>query len=622
MPTKKDDEISANWAELRAALSTLLAVQETMQSNIQTSIQASIRELGETLTQHLQPRQQAGDQRNEIAEVNPFAPDGNRELIARRPDQRDSRWEAGFKVDIPEFSGGLRGDTLVDWLVTVEEVLDFKQVPNNRRVPLVATKFRGHAASWWQQLKASRNRDNKSPIDSWEKLKKKLKQTFLPHNYDRTMYTRLQNLKQGTRSVDEYAEEFYVLLTRNEINDNEVQLVSRFIGGLRSQLQNALAQFDPTSIAEAHRRAASFEQQQRSGNWSSTSNRGRVQEMNTPKAETATKENTDTATPRPTSVTEDPALRRSSRNALRCFNCGEPGHRQTACPQQTKRGLLVDEQPHVDEPLYDSDEEDRSNNDTVLHHTHGDNGPLLLVGRTCLIPEAKTESWLRTNIFRSTCTIKGRLCTAVCSFIIDSGSSRNVIAEEAVRKLGLPIEAHPAPYNLGWLSDAVNMRVTHRSMVPFSIGPYYKDRMYCDIAPIDVCHLLLGRPWEYDRKITHDGLKNTYRFVWETHQILLMPSREPVAAEPPSTRSVHSRLSFPPTAIDSTQPHPSRSVHSRLTFPQTTSESTLLCSYSVFDQEFRKEGMAYALLPAGTKEQRPTVLSPQFEPILREFADV
>ena len=27
---------------------------------------------------------------------------------------------------------------------------------------------------------------------------------------------------------------------------------------------------------------------------------------------------------------------------------------------------------------------------------------------------------------------------------------------------------------------------------------------------MDVCHILLGRPWQYDRKVVHDGRKNTY----------------------------------------------------------------------------------------------------------------
>ena len=38
--------------------------------------------------------------------------------------------------------------------------------------------------------------------------------------------------------IDEYALEFFLLLTRNEITKIDAQLVSRFIGGLRQQYQN------------------------------------------------------------------------------------------------------------------------------------------------------------------------------------------------------------------------------------------------------------------------------------------------------------------------------------------------------------------------------------------------
>ena len=78
----------------------------------------------------------------------------------------DDRWEKSFRVDIPEFHGGLRGDELIDWLVSVEEIMEFKQVPLDRRVPLVAMRFRGHAATWWKQLKLTRSRTGKAPIQS------------------------------------------------------------------------------------------------------------------------------------------------------------------------------------------------------------------------------------------------------------------------------------------------------------------------------------------------------------------------------------------------------------------------------------------------------------------------
>lgn len=45
---------------------------------------------------------------------------------------------------------------------------------------------------------------------------------FFPHNYDRTMYNRLLNSKQGSSTLDDYADEFSVLLTRNDVYDSEI----------------------------------------------------------------------------------------------------------------------------------------------------------------------------------------------------------------------------------------------------------------------------------------------------------------------------------------------------------------------------------------------------------------
>ena len=53
------------------------------------------------------------------------------------------------------FNRGLQPEEFLDWIAAVEEVLKFKGVPKDRRVSLVATKFRGQAATWWQQLKQS-----------------------------------------------------------------------------------------------------------------------------------------------------------------------------------------------------------------------------------------------------------------------------------------------------------------------------------------------------------------------------------------------------------------------------------------------------------------------------------
>ena len=43
--------------------------------------------------------------------------------------------------------------------------------------------------------------------------------------------------------------------------------------------------------------------------------------------------------------------------------------------------------------------------------------------------------------------------------------------------------------------------------VLFSIGTY-KDKLNCDIVPMEARYILLGRPCKFDRKIIYNGLTN------------------------------------------------------------------------------------------------------------------
>jgi hypothetical protein len=43
---------------------------------------------------------------------------------------------------------------------------------------------------------------------------------------------------------------------------------------------------------------------------------------------------------------------------------------------------------------------------------------------------------------------------------------------------------------------------------------------------MDACHLLLGRPWQYDRKVMHDGRKNTYTFWKDGSKVVLLPLKD------------------------------------------------------------------------------------------------
>ena len=55
--------------------------------------------------------------------------------------------------------------------------------------------------------------------------------------------------------------------------------------------------------------------------------------------------------------------------------------------------------------------------------------------------------------------------------------------------------------------------------------------MLCDIIPMDVCHILLGGPWHYDRKVIHDGRRNTYSLEKDGEKHILFPLKDEVVQE-------------------------------------------------------------------------------------------
>ena len=72
------------------------------------------------------------------------------------------------------------------------------------------------------------------------------------------------------------------------------------------------------------------------------------------------------------------------------------------------------------------------------------------------------------------------------------------------------------------MNDCGEVKVNRQVLVSFSIGRY-KDEVLCDVVPMHAGHILLGRPWQFDRKVNHDGFKNKYSFVKDTKTITLVP---------------------------------------------------------------------------------------------------
>ena len=104
--------------------------------------------------------------------------------------------------------------------------------------------------------------------------------------------------------------------------------------------------------------------------------------------------------------------------------------------------------------------------------------------------------------------------------IIDGGSCTNVASTTLVEKLNLPTLKQPRPYKLQWLNDCGEVKVNKQVLVSFG---RYMDDILCDVIPMHMGHILLGKPWQFDRKVIHGGFKNRHSFAKDNKTITLVP---------------------------------------------------------------------------------------------------
>ena len=158
--------------------------------------------------------------------------------------------------------------------------------------------------------------------------------------------------------------------------------------------------------------------------------------------------------------------------------------------------------------------------DEVTYEDH--DLPNLVARRSMLAPKASKSDWRRNNIFKTRCSSHGRLCNV----IIDGGSCKNLVSKEMVTKLNLEVLPHSKPYRIAGFKKGGEVEVVQQCLVPFSIGKNYSDKVLCDVVEMEACHLLLGRPCQFDNKTVHHGEKNVYAFYKNGLKVVLALMKE------------------------------------------------------------------------------------------------
>jgi hypothetical protein len=83
---------------------------------------------------------------------------------------------------------------------------------------------------------------------------------FIPRDYQITLFRRMQNLRQKLMTVKEYTEEFYRLNIRAGHRESDDEKVSRYLNGLRYDIQDELSMVTIRMVEDAYQMALKAEE--------------------------------------------------------------------------------------------------------------------------------------------------------------------------------------------------------------------------------------------------------------------------------------------------------------------------------------------------------------------------
>jgi hypothetical protein len=429
--------------------------------------------------------------------------------------------DGGFgriKLSIPSFSGDRGPEDYLEWEMRMDHIFLSHNYSEEKRLQIAAFEFTGYVLVWWNQILRMRT----CPT-SWRGMKDLMRHRFVPEHYKRDMYNKLQQLTQGDKSVDEYYKEMELLMIRIGTKEEPEATMSRFFNGLNLDVQDRVEMVTYYDIQDLVHQAQRADLQLKRRQTAAPITSGRPPYIegsgSISKMAPYTRSSNAAHSEASKSVGSKVASSTPSSSQVECFTCGGRGHMRRACPN-TKRVTLTQEgyisasdDEHVDDSPGDASEDHGTDvyaADVALNCTN------LMVQRVLADRiEGQRQRW---NIFQTQCTVNN----TSCKLIIDSGSYTNIVSKSLVDSLSLPTWKHPQPHCVEWLYNSGKLKVTHKARLKISVGNY-EDTVVCDVLPMEACQVLLGRPWQFDKRSTHEGRSNVYSLWHQGRRHVLKP---------------------------------------------------------------------------------------------------
>lgn len=257
------------------------------------------------------------------------------------------------KLKVPEpqpFQGKRNAKHLENFLFDMEQYFEAAKIADADKVSITSMYLSDDAKLWWRTRVNDTMSSGRPPVETWEDLKKELKDQFLPGNTAWVAREAIRRLKQ-TGSIREYIKEFTSLMLDIPSMGEEDKLFN-FITGLQPWAQVELRRRGvkdlPAAIAaadalvelrgdkqeepakKAHGKDKKYKSDKLKGR---VSHQSSLEEKDRSEFEKGAGEETS---------------RKDSKKDRGCFICGKP-HLARDCPKKEKLNALMQEADSSDE---------------------------------------------------------------------------------------------------------------------------------------------------------------------------------------------------------------------------------------------------------------------------------
>lgn len=142
----------------------------------------------------------------------------------------------------------------------MEHIFEYYNYTDKRKVSLAAAQLTDNALPWWDRDVSERKRHRHVPLNTWEDMRFQLRKRYVPAYYHRDLQKKFRKLTQGSKSVEEYFEEFESLKNKLEVEESEENLMAQFVDGLNDRIARKVERQTYHDLAELLHLAVQAEQ--------------------------------------------------------------------------------------------------------------------------------------------------------------------------------------------------------------------------------------------------------------------------------------------------------------------------------------------------------------------------